>query len=87
MSNEGEKMKNQKTCLDCLYCKVSARSTVNCRLCFCSQTAKKERHKEPYWLNKKPCVDFEDMSGRKPFKFTFPTHNRRSLLSARTNRK
>jgi len=79
-------MKNQKTCLDCLFCKVSAKSTVNCRLCFCSQSTKKERHKEAYWLVKKLCGNFEDMSGRKPFKKIFPTHLRPSLLSAKTNR-
>jgi len=80
-------MKNQKTCLDCLFCKVSAKSTANCRLCFCSQKEKKELHKEPYWLAKKLCVYFADMSGKKPFKFTFPIYKRRQLLEARTNTK
>jgi len=80
-------MKNQKTCLDCLHCKVSAKSTAKCRLCFCAMSTKKERHKEAYWLVKKLCGYFEDMTGRKPFKFNFPTHNRRSLLEAKTNRK
>jgi hypothetical protein len=50
-------------------------------------STKKERHKEAYWLVKKLCGKFEDMTGRKPFKFNFPTHNRRSLLEAKTNRK
>jgi hypothetical protein len=77
----------KKTCLDCLYCKVSARSTVNCRLCFCSQKKVQVRHKEKYWLMKKLCGEFADMTGRKPLKFNFPTHNRRSLLEAKTNRK
>jgi len=77
-------MKNQRTCLDCLYCKVSARSTANCRLCFCEKKGN-ERHKEQFWQNKKPCSDFEDMSGNKPFRFNFPVHFRRQLLSARTN--
>jgi len=80
-------MKNQRTCLDCLYCKVSARSTAKCRLCFCERKEIQERHKENYWLEKKPCGDFEDMSGNKPFRFNFPVHFRRPLLSARTNRK
>jgi len=80
-------MKNQKTCLDCLNCKVSAKSTPNCRLCFCSLKENQIRHKEKYWLKNKLCDFFEDMSGRKPLKFIFPTHNRRSLLEAKTNRK
>jgi hypothetical protein len=78
-------MKNQKTCLDCLYCKVSARSTSNCRLCFCSETRAKERHKEQYWLEKKPCGKFDDMAGKPTTVILFPTNRRRSLLSARTN--
>jgi len=76
-------MKNQRTCLDCLYCKVSARSTVKCRLCFCEKKEIQERHKEAYWLAKKPCVDFEDMASEKPFRNNFPVHFRRPLLSAR----
>lgn len=52
----------EKTCLDCLFCKVSAISTPNCRLCFCSQKKVQERHKEPYWQKKKLCGVFVDMS-------------------------
>jgi hypothetical protein len=53
-------MKNnkQKTCIDCLHCKVSATSTINNRLIFCADKVKKQNHKEAYWLGKK----FEDMS-------------------------
>ena len=75
----------KKTCLDCLYCKVSAKSTANCRLCFCERKEGNGRHRENYWLGKKPCDDFEDMAGNKPFRFNFPVHFRRPLLSARTN--
>jgi hypothetical protein len=50
-----------ETCLDCLHCKVSAKSTPTMRLCFCSETAMKKRHKEPYWLAKKVCKEFENM--------------------------
>jgi len=50
-----------KTCFDCLHCKVSAKSTKNCRLCFCSETRKKERHKERYWLSRLVCKKFVDM--------------------------
>jgi hypothetical protein len=59
----GHKLKGTKkqTCLDCLYCKVSAKSTPNMRLCFCSETPKKKRHKELYWLAKKVCNEFENM--------------------------
>jgi hypothetical protein len=55
-------MKTKKTCLDCLNCKVSAKSTDKCRLCFCSETKKKINRKETYWLTKKLCVEFEDMT-------------------------
>jgi hypothetical protein len=51
------------TCLDCLHCKVSIKSTANNRLCFCSETGKRKRHKEPYWLAKKVCQQFENMGG------------------------
>jgi len=80
-------MKNQKTCLDCLYCKVSAKSTANCRLCFCSLKDVQKRHKEPYWLAKTPCEDFEDMTDNRPVsRILFPAKKRLPLLNARTNR-
>jgi len=50
-----------KTCFDCLHCKVSAKSTEKFRLCFCAETKKKAKHKEPYWIKKKVCGKFEDM--------------------------
>jgi hypothetical protein len=53
--------KEKKTCCDCLHCKVSAKSSGKCRLCFCSETKKKVNHKEIYWFKKKPCNEFEDM--------------------------
>jgi len=52
----------KKTCLDCLHCKVSVKSTRNCRLCFCSKAEKKENHQEFYWLIKKLCDNFFDMT-------------------------
>jgi len=52
----------KKTCLDCLHCKVSANSTEDCRLCFCSLSKLKERHKEKYWYKKTPCKKFFDMT-------------------------
>jgi hypothetical protein len=53
-SNVQEKMNNEKakTCFDCLHCKVSAQSTLDCRLLYCSQTLKKSKHKISYWLTK-----------------------------------
>jgi len=55
-------MNENKTCLDCLHCKVSALSTDNCRLCFCEMSEKKNRHKEIYWYRKTPCESFFDMT-------------------------
>ena len=56
------KTKNNKTCCDCLHCKVSAKSTENCLLCFCTETVNKDKHKELYWLNKPLCEKFSDMN-------------------------
>jgi hypothetical protein len=63
MSREQRTMSKakKKTCLDCLHCKVSVRSTVNNRLCFCSETEKKERHREMFWQVKKVCKQFVNM--------------------------
>jgi hypothetical protein len=55
------KMKTEKTCLDCLHCKVSANSSDKNRLCFCAGTKNKARHKEPFWKVKKVCKRFIDM--------------------------
>jgi hypothetical protein len=54
-----------KTCFDCLHCKVSAKSTANVRLCFCSETKSKKLRIEAYWLDKKLCTKFNDMSVEK----------------------
>ena len=53
---------NRKTCFDCLYCKVSAKSTENCLLCFCEKAETKKNHKERYWLSKEVCKNFDDMA-------------------------
>ena len=58
-------MKKAKTCVDCLYCRVSRTSTDENRLYFCSQKKNKVNHKENYWLAKKPCDEFEDMTETK----------------------
>jgi len=56
------KTQAEKTCVDCLHCKVSARSTKNNRLIFCALKIKKRNHKELYWIVKAACKKFEDMS-------------------------
>ncbi|MDR0442551.1 MAG: hypothetical protein LBH44_03995 [Treponema sp.] len=59
-------MKNEKkNCTDCLHCKVSAKSTENNRLCYCSENKIKKTKPEFYWLNKKPCDEFESMDDEK----------------------
>ena len=60
---EASEMKTDenRTCLDCLYCKVSVKSTKNCMLCFCEKTINKAKHKEPYWVKNHMCIQFEDM--------------------------
>ena len=62
MSNEELGMRKEKNCVDCLHSKVSVKSTEKCRLCFCAETVKKHRHKEPYWTAKLVCRKFEDMA-------------------------
>jgi hypothetical protein len=64
MRTEELTMNNEKakTCLDCLHCKVSAQSTFECQLCFCSHTPKKSLHKDDYWRKKSICQRFFDMT-------------------------
>jgi hypothetical protein len=52
---------DRRTCLDCLHCKVSAKSTEKLRLCFCGMAENHKNHKEPYWAGKKVCNAFESM--------------------------
>jgi hypothetical protein len=53
-----------KTCLDCLHCKVSAKSTANNRLCYCAKEGKETRPEKPFWVEKKVCGEFESMGAR-----------------------
>jgi hypothetical protein len=55
-------MKKQKTCFDCLHCKVSATSTKNSRLCFCAVSAVREDHDDTYWFMKPLCGNFFNMA-------------------------
>ena len=55
------KSKTDKTCVDCLHCKVSAKSTEKNRIIFCALAIKKRNHKELYWIVKAVCKKFEDM--------------------------
>ena len=58
------KKTKDKTCIDCLHCKVSAQSTANNRLCYCAKEGKEVRPQEPYWSEKKVCGEFENMGSR-----------------------
>ena len=55
------KSDKDKTCVDCLHCKVSMQSTDNYRLCFCSEQSVKQNYPELYWQNKTVCPQFNDM--------------------------
>ena len=61
-SGDDLKMAEKQSCLDCLHCKVSAKSTEKCRLCFCSEKKKKQNHRIAFWVSRKVCNKFEDMS-------------------------
>jgi hypothetical protein len=54
----------KKTCIDCLHCKVSAKSMVNVRLCYCAKEGKKVQPQEPFWSEKKVCGEFYNMGSR-----------------------
>jgi hypothetical protein len=72
----------QKTCFDCLHCKVSVKSTDKCRLCFCSENKTKANHKDNYWLSKPLCKLFSDMSEITKVNLYFPLlHIRRHPIS------
>jgi hypothetical protein len=51
----------ETSCVDCLHCKVSAKSRENNRLCFCKKSKDAKNHEELYWLAKKVCEAFESM--------------------------
>jgi hypothetical protein len=55
---------SNKTCIDCLHCKVSAKSTVHLRLCYCAKEGKGVRPEEPFWSEKKVCGEFNSMGSR-----------------------
>jgi hypothetical protein len=57
------KAKN-KTCLDCLHCKVSAKSTANVRLCYCAKEGTEAQHRDPFWSEKQVCGEFYNMGSR-----------------------
>jgi hypothetical protein len=50
-----------KTCIDCLHCKVSAKSTAHNRLCYCAKEGKEVRPQEPYWSEREVCGEFVSM--------------------------
>ena len=52
----------KRKCVDCLHCKVSAASTRNWRVCFCSEQKVKTYDSEFFWLSKSVCRKFEDMT-------------------------
>ncbi|MDR0288027.1 MAG: hypothetical protein LBI03_10040 [Clostridiales bacterium] len=55
-------MNAKEKCVDCLHCKVSAKSVPDFRLCYCSQKKNKTTYKEIYWLKKTACGKFVNMS-------------------------
>ena len=64
---ERKPMNNEKrNCTDCFHCKVSAKSTKKCRLFYCTEKNKEQRHKEKYWQKKMVCLLFVDMADRRP---------------------
>jgi hypothetical protein len=57
------KTKN-RTCIDCLHCKVSIKSTANNRLCYCAKERKETQPQDPFWSERKVCGEFSGMGKR-----------------------
>jgi hypothetical protein len=80
-------MKNEnKTCLDCLNCKVSVKSTEKRRMCFCTETKNRMIHTDLYWINRKLCDEFEDMTEKTTALIINPTvtnNKREPILKTR----
>jgi hypothetical protein len=78
-------MTQQKTCIDCLHCKISAESFDNCRACFCAAKSKKVTHIEDYWQKKPVCNKFHNMTERPISVVIIPTValKRRPILQNR----
>ena len=51
----------KRSCVDCLHCKVSAKSTKKCWLCFCSVKKNRVNHKIAFFTDRKVCKQFYDM--------------------------
>jgi hypothetical protein len=51
----------ERSCVDCLHCKVSVKSTDKNRLCYCVMAEKVKDRKELYWSVKKTCNTFAGM--------------------------
>jgi hypothetical protein len=66
----------KETCLDCLHCKVSAKSTANNRLCYCAKEGKEVQHQELFWSERKVCGEFDSMGPC----ITMPPHTPRAPL-------
>jgi hypothetical protein len=57
-------MKKKQNCIDCLHCKVSAKSTPAMRLCYCAKEKKEALFLEPFWSEKNVCGEFDGMDSR-----------------------
>ena len=56
----------QKTCFDCLHCKVSAEKQESKTMYFCEVSKNKIKKEEVFWLAvKKVCKNFDDMDDEK----------------------
>jgi len=54
-------MRKEKTCGDCLHCKMTVLTVGNNNLCFCEKKLPRDYKPEPYWLKKNTCKNFNDM--------------------------
>lgn len=61
-SKEKTKRAKRKTCVDCLHCKVCAKSIFNGTECFCEVKRTKKNCKVTYWQKRDVCKKFDDMA-------------------------
>jgi len=62
MNKEQLTVNNEKTCVNCSHCKVSRKSLVIRGLCYCDKKKQLKEKSLKYWLIKKVCRLFDDMT-------------------------
>ena len=62
VSKEQLAKNKERTCYDCLHCKVSRKSLAIRGLCYCEKKKQIKEKTVKYWQKKVVCSHFDDMS-------------------------